>query len=228
LTTISKKYQKENVKLFGSNSNLDSLSSTDPLLLQPNEKLDFSEFFMSHNDICGMTFIEECIYIAAKYEITVISIEHQKVKAQYGIEGNGPKQFKHILYVYIPSDHEKNLYVVDRGQYAVHRYKIADDGLQFEYIRDYIVIANVNYQSNLVSCVIYNKNLFVGDDVNNCLHIFTLTGDCQSSYLCDNTITPFSPGSLCIHGKYLYVTNCSSESAGILVFNEEYQPIDWF
>jgi hypothetical protein len=41
-------------------------------------------------------------------------------------------------------------------------------------------------------------------------------------------MTPFSPGSLCAHGKYLYVANCSAESPGILVFNEQCLLVDWF
>jgi hypothetical protein len=168
------------------------------------------------------------IYIATKCEITIVSLSKQEIIAQYGIEGDGPNTFKHISSIYIPPNDETSLYIVDRGQYAVHLYKIDDSGLRFEYIGGFVIIANVNQQCNLVSCAIYNRNLYVSDDANNCLHIFPLNGKRQSFYLCDNSMTPFSPGSLCAHGKYLYVANCSAESPGILVFNEECQPVDWF
>ena len=88
----------------------------------------------------------------------------------------------------------------------------------FKYIRRYVVIADVSEQYNLVSCAIYKRNLYVSDDANNCLHIFSLNGERQSSYLCDNIMTSFTPGSICAHGDYLYVANCSPESPGILVF----------
>jgi hypothetical protein len=192
------------------------------------EKLDFSEFFMTHDDICGMTFTQSFIYIATKCEITTVSLSKQKIIAQYGIEGDGPNTFKNISYIYIPPNDETSLYIVDRGQCAVHLYKIDASGLRFEYVRRFVVIANVNQQCNLISCAIFNRNLYVSDDVNNCLHVFPLNGERQSFVLCDNWMTPFSPGSLCTNREYLYVANCSAESPGILVFNEQCQPVDWF
>ncbi|CAF4274637.1 unnamed protein product, partial [Rotaria sordida] len=38
----------------------------------------------------------------------------------------------------------------------------------------------------------------------------------------------FSPASLCVHDKYLYVADRSSKGLGILVFNEQCEIIDWF
>jgi hypothetical protein len=192
------------------------------------ERRDFSEFFMTHDDICGMTLTQSFIYIATKCEITTVSLSKQKIIAQYGIEGDGPNTFKNISYIYIPPNDETSLYIVDRGQCAVHLYKIDASGLRFEYVRRFVVIANVNQQCNLISCAIFNRNLYVSDDVNNCLHVFPLNGERQSFVLCDNWMTPFSPGSLCAHGKYLYVANYSAESPGILVFNEQCLLVDWF
>jgi hypothetical protein len=225
-----------NWNLTGNCSTVDLDSSIQPNAPLPlsdeisntRKKLNFSEFFMSHDDICGMALTQSMIYIATKCEITVFTLNKQEILAQYGIEGDGPNSFNHISYIYIPPNDETSLYIVDRGQYAVHQYKINDSGLRFEYIRRYVVIANVNQQCNLISCTIFNRHLYVSDDANNCLHIFPLNGDRQSTYLSDNSMTPFSPGSICTHGKYLYVANCSKESPGILVFNEECQPIDWF
>ncbi|CAF4730908.1 unnamed protein product, partial [Rotaria socialis] len=50
----------------------------------------------------------------------------------------------------------------------------------------------------------------------------------QSLYLVDRSPISFSPGLLCAHDKYLYVANRSSESSSILVFNEQYEIVDWF
>ncbi|CAF5157428.1 unnamed protein product, partial [Rotaria sp. Silwood1] len=33
---------------------------------------------------------------------------------------------------------------------------------------------------------------------------------------------------LCVHEKYLFVADCSVQSPGILVFNEQCQTINWF
>jgi hypothetical protein len=191
-------------------------------------ELELLEAFMSHDDICGMAVTRSFIYIATKFSITIVLLSKLEIIAQYGIEGSEPNSFKHISYIYIPPNDETNLYIVDRGQYAVHLYRIDDSGRRFEYVRQYVVIANVNQQCNLISCVIHNRNLYVSDDANNCLHIFPLNGERQSFYLTDNLITSFSPGPLCAHGKYLYVANCSAESPGILVFNEGCQLVDWF
>ncbi|CAF4066367.1 unnamed protein product, partial [Rotaria sordida] len=135
---------KNNSDPHGSTSNLDLIFATDSLpkmttaLSQTSvaaptnsfhEQLDFSEFFMSHDDICGMTLTRSFIYIATKYEITIISLDRQEIIAQYGTEGSGPNKFKHISYLYIPRNDETNLYVVDRGQYCVQHYKINDTGL---------------------------------------------------------------------------------------------------
>ncbi|CAF0894925.1 unnamed protein product [Rotaria sordida] len=193
-----------------------------------HEQLDFSEFFMSHDDICGMTLTQSFIYIATKYEIRIVSLDKKKIIAQYGTEGNGPNKFKHISYLYIPRNDETNLYVVDRGQYCVQHYKINDTGLHFKHVHQYVVIANVSQGYNLVSCVIYNENLYVSDDANNCLHIFPLNRERQSNYLVDKSMPQFSPGSLCVHDKYLYVADRSSKGLGILVFNEQWEIIDWF
>jgi hypothetical protein len=193
-----------------------------------HKKLNFLEFFMSHDDICGMTLTQSMIYIATKCEITVFSLDKQKIIAQYGIESDGSNSFNHISSIYVPPNDETCLYIVDRGQNVVHQYKINDSGLCFEFVRRYVVIANVNQQCNLIACAIFNRNLYVSDDANNCLHIFPVNGGRQSTYLADNSLTPFSPGSLCTHGKYLYVANRSRESPGILVFNEECEPVDWF
>ncbi|CAF4527984.1 unnamed protein product [Rotaria sp. Silwood1] len=192
------------------------------------EKLDFSEFFMSHDDICGMALTRSFIYIATKYEITIISLDRQEIVAQFGTEGNGPNKFKHISCLYIPRNDETNLYIVDRGQYCVQLYKIDSKGLHFEFIRQYVIIANVPQRYNLVSCVIFNENLFVSDDANHCLHIFSLKADRQSFYFLDSSIRPVSPELLCVHGKYLYVSVRASESLGVVVFNEKCEIVDWF
>jgi len=191
------------------------------------EKLDFSEFFMTHDDICGMTLTQSFIYIATKCQITIVSLEKQKIIAQYGIEGDGPNTFKHISYIYIPPNDETSLYIVDRGQYAVHLYKIDRSGLRFEYVRRFLVIAFIE-KCNLISCAIYNRNLYVSDDANNCLHLFHLHRERQAFVLSDDCITPISPGSLCTNREYLYVADCSPENPGILVFDEDCQPVDWF
>jgi hypothetical protein len=222
-----------------SNSSLNSVASTataaaavtttsDVTTNITHRKLDFFEFFMSSDDICGMALTQSTIYIATKHEITIISSSNQRIIAQYRREGNGRNTFKHISYIYIPSNDETNLYIVDNGQYVVHQYKIDDSGLRFEYVRQYVVIANINQRCNLKSCVIYNNNLYISDSGNNCLHIFPVKEERQSFYLVDTSITPFSPGSLCVYGKYLYVANCSAESPSILVLNEECEPVDWF
>jgi hypothetical protein len=228
--------KKNSANLSGSNSSLDSISSTNSTtsslpLAAPNnshETVDFSEFFMSHDKICGMALTQSLIYVATKFEITIVSLSKQCLIAQYGTEGDEPKTFKEISFIYIPPNDKTSLYIVDRGQSAVHKYQIDDTGDLFKYVRQYVVIANVSEKCNLISCAIYYGNLFVTDDANNCLHIFSLKGEHQSSYLRDNTMTPFAPGSICAHGNYLYVANCSTERPGILVFNEECQPVDWF
>ncbi|CAF3893920.1 unnamed protein product, partial [Rotaria sp. Silwood1] len=169
------------------------------------------------------------IYIATKYEITIVSLDEKgEIKARYGAEGNGPCKFKHISYLYIPSNDETNLYIVDCGQQCVHQYQIDNTGHRFDYVHQYFVIANVREPYNLVSCVIFNENLYVSDNANHCLHIFPLKADRQSDYLVDKSIIRFSPGSLCVHEKYLFVADCSVQSPGILVFNEQRQIINWF
>ena len=227
---FTKNWQKKSNSAVSASTSTQLQSTTSPLATTNNihQTLDFSEFFMSHDDICGMTLTQSLIYIATKYEITIASLTTQSIIAQYGTEGDKPNTFKDISYIYISSNEETNLYIVDRGQAAVHQYNIDDTGNSFEYICRYVVIADVPQQCNLISCAIYNKNLYVSDDANNCLHIFALNGDRQSSYLCDDITTPFTPGSICAHGDYLYVTNCSPENPGILVLNEDCQPVDWF
>ncbi|CAF5085096.1 unnamed protein product [Rotaria sp. Silwood1] len=191
--------------------------------------LDLSEFVMAHDYICGIASTHEFIYIATKYEITIISLdEKREIKARYGAEGNGPCRFKHISYLYIPSNDETNLYIVDCGQQCVHQYQIDNTGHRFDYVHQYFVIANVREPYDLVSCVIFNENLYVSDNANHCLHIFPLKADRQSDYLVDKSIIRFSPGSLCVHEKYLFVADCSVQSPGILVFNEQCQTINWF
>jgi len=221
--------------LTGSNSSLSSVASThsvppttDAATNITHYQLDFSQFFMSNNDVCGTALTQSMIYIATKCEITIFSLNRQEILAQYGKEGTGHNTFQHICYIYIPPNDETSLYVVDRGQNVVHQYKIDNSGLRFEYVRRYVVISN-NYQHyNLQSCAIYNNNLYVSDSGNNCLHIFPLNGERQSFYLSDKSMTPFSPGPICAHGKYLYVANCSAENPSILVLNEECEPVDWF
>jgi hypothetical protein len=168
------------------------------------------------------------IYVATKCEITIFSLDKQKIIAQYGIEGDGPNSFKRISYIYISPNDETSLYIVDRGQNVVHQYKINDSGLCFEFVRRYVVIGNNNQPYKLQSCAIYKTNLYVSDSGNNCLHIFPLNGERQSKYLFDDSMTPFSPGPICAHGKYLCVANCSAENPSILVLNEECEPVDWF
>jgi hypothetical protein len=217
--------------LTAGNSSLNSLSSTHSLSKSAandtREKLDFSEFFMAHDDICGMTLTQSFIYIATKYQIAIVSLSKQKLIAQYAIEGDGPNTFKNISYIYIPPNDETSLYIVDRGQCAVHLYKIDDSGLRFEYKSRYDVIAFIE-RCNLISCAIYNQNLYVSDDANNCLHLFHLHRERQAFVLSDDCITPISPRSLCTNREYLYVADCSTGSPGILVFDEDCQPVDWF
>lgn len=192
------------------------------------ERLDFSEFFMSHDDICGMAVTQSFIYIATKYQITVVSLIKKEVVAQYDTEGNRLNTFRHISYIYIPPNDEKSLYIVDRGHCGVHHYRIDNTIHHFEYVRTYIVIANVNQGYNLISCTIYNKHLYVSDDGNSCLHVFPLNGQRQAFYLTNNSTTPFSPGSLCVNEEYLFVANCSEESPGILLFNKQNELVAWF
>ncbi|CAF2360985.1 unnamed protein product [Rotaria sp. Silwood2] len=222
---------------LNSNSSTDSLSKLTTPKLQPptavattniHRTLDFSEFSMSHDDLCGMALTQSFIYLATKYEVRVVSLEKKAIIAQYGTEGNGPNQFKHISYLYIPHNDETNLYIVDRGQYCVQQYKIDSNGLCFEYVQQYVVIANVSERYNLVSCVIFNQNLYVSDDANYCLHRFRLNAARQSFYFVDNSVNPISPGSLCVHDKYLYVAVRSLATLSIVVFNEQCEIVDWF
>jgi hypothetical protein len=205
-----------------------STAKQTPTTPQLNERLEFTEYFITHDDICGMALTKTLIYIATEHEITILSLTNQQIIAQNGSQGEGNKTFKHISSLYISSNDETNLYIVDRGQCAVHHYKINDQGTCFDFVDRYIVIANVNETPNLVSCVIYNNKLIVSDDANNCLHIFDLNEKHQSLYVCDNSMTPFSPGSLSATDKYLYVANCSLESPCIIIFDEEYNPVDCF
>jgi hypothetical protein len=183
---------------------------------------------MSHDGVCGTALTKTFIYIATKYEVTIVSLTDQKIIAQHGSEGDNDRTFKRITNLYIPLDNEDNLYIVDVGQSAIHYYKINNEGTRFEFIRRYVVIANVIEQPNLIACVIFTRKLFVSDNANNCLHVFNLQADRQAFYLKDNAMTPFSPGSLCAHDKYLYVANCSPESSSIIIFDDECNPVDWF
>lgn len=223
--------KKEFRKMVGNASSASPTASSPPSATastDTHEKLDFSEFFMSHEDICGIAVTQSCIYIATKHQITIATFNRQRTIAQYGTEGNGPNAFGHISSIYIPPKDEENLYIVDRGQRVVHHYKIDSSGHRFEFVRQYIVIADVNQRCNLVSCTIFNRNLYVSDDGNNCLHVFGLNKERQLFYLTDNLITPFSPGSLYAHDQYLYVANGSEQKPGILVFDEECHVVDWF
>ena len=206
----------------------ESTASPLPIANNIHEKLDFSGCVVSHDDICGIALTKSYIYIATKCEITSILLRTREVVAQFGREGIGPGTFDHISYMYIPPNDQTNLYIVDRNRHAVYQYEINDTGICFNYIRRYTVIANVSQPFTLISCAIFNRHLYVSDNANNCLHMFPLNGERQSSYLTDNLITPFSPGPMCVHGKYLYVASCSAENTGILVFNEECQPVEWF
>lgn len=218
-------------------SNLNTISSTRPspvpeatatLANKTHAKLDFFEFFTSYFDICGIACAQSFTYMATQFKILVIASNGRKIIARHGTKGDGPYQFQHISHIYIPPTDDENLYIVDRGQSAVHHYKINGSGHLFEYVHTYVVIATANQQFNLISCTIYNDNLYVSDDGNNCLHVFPLKKERQAFYLTDNSITPFSPGPICTDGKYLFVANCSVANPGIIVFNDQCQPVDWF
>ena len=109
---FTKNWQKKsNSTLSASTSNLDQflhhITTTINCITTINhnnihQTLDFSEFFMSHDDICGMTFTQSLIYIATKCEITIASLTTQSIIAQYGTEGDEPNTFKDISYIYIP------------------------------------------------------------------------------------------------------------------------------
>jgi hypothetical protein len=193
-----------------------------------HKTIDFMEFCKSHDPICGMALTKSMIYIAIKREIKVFSFNTQQAIAQHGVDDNGFYLFNRISYIYIPPDDETKLYIVDCDENIVYQYKIDDSGLCFEFVHHYIVIANVNQQCKLISCVVFNRHLYVSDGANNCLHIFPLNCDRQSIYLIDNSMIPISPGLLCTHGGNLYVADRSKENPGILVFNERCEPIDWF
>lgn len=193
-----------------------------------NERLDFTEFSIAHDDICGVALTKEYMYIATQYELTMMSLKTQEIVAQFGSEGNDNNTFKQISYLYIPYRDENNLYVVDSGQHAVHHYKIDHQENSFEFVRRYVIIADVPEASNLISCVIYGRKLFVSDETNHCIHIFHLNGQRQAFYLVDNSMTPFSPGSLCVYDQHLYVANFSAEYPCILIFNEDCNLIDCF
>lgn len=194
----------------------------------PQAHIDLSELFMSHDTICGIAVTESVLYIATKHEITAVSLKRKRVIGQYGSEGNGPNGFRQISFLYIDPNDQTSLYIVDRAHFSVYQYEIGENGLLFKYIRSYSVIATLKQTHHLVACAIHNQYLYVSDQANSCLHVFPLKGQRQSFYLTDTLITEFSPGYLCTHGKYLYVSNCSKNNPGILVFNEECQPIDWF
>ncbi|CAM4784304.1 unnamed protein product [Rotaria magnacalcarata] len=175
---------------------LPPMSNELPAATTTTTPVDFSEFsFMSHADICGMALTKSVTYITTKFEINVVSLEEKKYIVKYGTHGYGPNKFNpiYISYLFIVPNDATSLYIVDCAQYFVHQYKIDDTGLCFEYVRKYVVIANVLRRHNLVSCIILNGNLFVSDDTNNCLHIFPLKGECQSLYLVDRLPTSFSP-----------------------------------
>ncbi|CAF2973623.1 unnamed protein product [Rotaria sp. Silwood2] len=223
--------------------NSESTTSTDSLSSLPSaplaaatidtnnihRSLDFSQFLMLHDYICGIASTHNFIYIATKYEITIISLgKKRETKARFGAEGDGPNRFKHISHLYIPSNDETNLYIVDCGQQCVHQYKIDDTGHGLTHVHQYFIITNVPQRYNLVSCVIFNDWLYVSDDANNCLHIFSLKAERQSHYLVHRLIPRFSPGSLCVHDKYLYVSDRSVQSPGIVVFDEQCIIVDWF
>lgn len=191
--------------------------------------LDFKEFSMASDHLCGLTSTQSIMYIATKHEITVVQLMTGATIAQYRGEEDGYKAFKQISYIYIPPNDEESLYIVDSGQCTIHQYQIDDMGRCFEYIRQFVIIANVNQNCKLVSCIIQKGNLYVSDNENNCLHVFPLGGERQSCYLTiDPGINPLSTGSLSAYGNYLYVTIYSAESTSILVLDEECNPVDCF
>ncbi|CAF4115468.1 unnamed protein product [Rotaria socialis] len=149
-----------------------------------------------------MTLTKYVTYITTKFEINVVLLEEKKCIVKYGTHGYGPNKFNRISYLFIAPNDATSLYIVDCAQYFVHQCRIDDTGLCFGYVRKYVVIANVLQRHISVSCVILNGNLL--------------------------SPISFSPGLLCAHDKYLYVANRSSESSSILVFNEQYEIVDWF
>ena len=228
-----KKFQRDGYEGSSANS-IDGTSMTDGLESDAvatdidSRKLHFKELSMASDHICGLALTRSMIYIATKHEIKVVQLTTGSTIAQYRGEGDGHKAFKYISYIYIPPNDEKSLYIVDYGQCVVHQYQIDDAGHCFQFIRQYVIIANVNQKCNLVSCVIHKTNLYVSDNRNNCLHVFPLKGERQSYYLIDSVINPFSPGSLSAYGDYLYVTICSLGNTSILVLDEECHPVDCF
>ena len=204
--------------------NIPTADASVSTLVTIDRKLDFSEILMSSNHVCGFALTRSTIYIATEHEIKAVLLANKTTTAHYAGEGDGHKSFKRISYIYIPSNDERSLYIVDGVQCVVHQCRIDHSGHRFEYVRRYVVIANVNQKCNLISCVIYKTNLIVSDNGNNCLHIFPLAGDRQASYLIDPAINPFSPGFLCVYQEDLYIASCSATSPSILVLDELCQP----
>jgi len=192
-----------------------------------HKELLFSEYYIATDPICGLEVSETNVYIATKYAIIIVELKTKKTLAVYGLEDEGSNRFKQISSILIPADDTQSLYVIDRGQYRVYKYKI-DDKHGFEYVRDYTISTNHSQLCYLVSCAIFKNRLYVSDKANNCLHIFPIDAERQSHCLKDNSIQSFSPGALCAYEDYLYVANCSSENPMILLLNADGEPIYWF
>lgn len=206
-----------------------SLPSTlDEKLKIIDYSIDFSEFYMYHDCICGMAVTESFLYIATKHDIIIVALNTKTTVVHPHGHNGASNQFNTISYLYIPPHDKTSLYIVDSGNHCVYKYKIDDRTPLFQYVRRYTVIANVNQRHNLVSCVIYDHKLYVSDSANNCLHIFPIEGERQSLCLIDLTLALFSPGLLCTHDKYLYVVNRLPKNLGILIFNELHEIVDRF
>ncbi|CAF1008164.1 unnamed protein product [Didymodactylos carnosus] len=189
------------------------------------ENLSFIEFFVSADDICGMCITKNYIYIATKFEITILSYS-QQILGQFGSSGTENNTFLEICYLYTIND---MLFVIDQTQCSVQQFKIDNNNNgKLEFIKRYQVIADISEKPTLESCVYFSGCIFVSDSANECLHIFREHANKQVLYLCGSALTPFCPTKLCCTDRYLYVSNEHSGHIGVLVFDIHLTPVDWF